>query len=111
MGPTANVSEILPILRGKKLSTLLGDPDLPESERTKLFQFLTDHHEVFSVEDGERGETELVEMDINTGDFLPIVRRMPFSVRQEVARQLREMQDNKVIEPPKSPLASSVWCS
>lgn len=36
------------------------------------------------------------------------VRRMPFAVRQEVARQLREMQEAKVISPSNSPWASPV---
>ena len=56
-------------------------------------------------------ETDLVELQIDTGDASPIkqqVRRMPFAVRQEVARQLREMQRAGVIRPSNSPRASPV---
>ena len=34
-------------------------------------------------------------------------RRMPFAVRQEVAKQIREMQESGVIQPSKSPWAIS----
>ena len=82
------------------LIQLMGKPDLPESERKRLVKLLSDHHEVFALEDGERGETDLVEMQIDTGDARPIkqpVRRMPFAVRREVAKHLRKMQENGVI--------------
>ena len=52
------------------------------------------NHEVFSLEEGERGETNFVRMEINTADAQPIKqppRRMPFVVRQEVGKQLKEM--------------------
>ena len=50
-------------------------------------------------------------MEILTGDSAPKrqpVRRTPFAVRGEVARQLREMQENEVISPSSSPSASPV---
>ena len=74
-------------------------------------ELLSDHHEVFALEGGERGETDLVEMKIDTGDAYPIkqpVRRMPFAVRREVAEHLRKMQDNGVIVPSDSPWSSPV---
>lgn len=48
-----------------------------------------------TLEEGERGETDLLQMQIDTGDSRPRsqpVRRMPFAARQEVARQLRKME-------------------
>ena len=47
---------------------------------------------VFSLEEGEHGETDIVTMTIDTGDAQPrkqAPQRMPFVVRQEVAEQLR----------------------
>ena len=81
--------------RMKKLLDLLGDPELEEPEKTRLQELLASNHQAFCIEDGEQGKTELVQMEINTGDSTPIkqsVRRMPFSVRQEVARQIQDMQ-------------------
>ena len=80
--------------------------DLPWQERSKLHSLLLKHHQAFCLEDGERGEMDLVELKIDTGDAAPIkqqVHRMPFAVRQEVAHQLREMQEAKVISPSNSP--------
>jgi len=36
------------------------------------------------------------------------VRRVPFAVREELARNLQEMQDSHVIQPSNSPWASPV---
>ncbi len=77
----------------------------------QLVDFLGDHHEAFCLEKQERGETDIVEMEILTGDATPRkvpARKMPFAVRQEVARQLRSMQDAGVIQPSCSPWASPV---
>jgi len=40
------------------------------------------------MKDGERGETNWVEMSIETGDAMPVrqpPRRVPFAVRSEIA--------------------------
>ena len=50
-------------------------------------------------------------MEINTGDAEPVkqgMRRMPFAVRSEVARQLETMQQSGVVQPLKSPWSSPV---
>lgn len=50
-------------------------------------------------------------MEIHTKDAAPRkvpARRMPFAVRQEVARQLKNMQQAGVIQPSSSPWASPV---
>ena len=65
----------------------------------------------FCLETEERGETDLVEMEIHTGNEAPrrvAARRMPFAVQQEVARQLSSMQEAGVIEPSNSPWSSPV---
>ena len=46
------------------------------------------YHNAFCLEEGERGETELMKMQIDTVDAVPRkqpVRRVPFALRQEVA--------------------------
>lgn len=87
------------------------EPDLPEEERRMLLEFLADHHETFCLEENERGETDLVQFEIDTGNAAPKklpVRRMPFTVRQEVARQFKRMQKTGVIQPSNSPWASPI---
>ena len=87
------------------------DVQLPNEERQLLGNLRKQHHEVFCLSDWERGETNLVEMEIHTGDATPLkqaARRMPFGVRKEVAAQLRNMQMAGVIEPSSSPWASPI---
>ena len=94
--------------RKQELLEKLGEPDLPPADKTRLIDLLTSYHLAFSLGHGDRGETDLV---IDTGDANPKkqpLRRMPFAARSEVARQLKEMQSNGVIQPSKSPWSSPV---
>ena len=87
------------------------EPHLPHAEKDALLHFLEGYHHVFSLDDGERGETDLIQMEINTGDAPPRKqppRRIPFALRQEVACQLEKMQSEGVIQPSHSPWASPV---
>ena len=97
--------------RKKKLASFLVDEgqSLNWQDRDRLYTLLFDHHTVFALDGSEHGETDLVQMEILTGDAPPKrqpVRRTPFAVRGEVARQLREMLENGVISP-----SSSLWAS
>ena len=83
---------------------------MPWQDRNCLNTLLLKHHNSFQLEKGERGETDCVQMQIDTGDSKPKsqpARRMPFAVYHEVARQLKKMQKG-VIEPLSSPWASPV---
>ena len=67
--------------RRKKLLEMLPLRDVPASDAQQLRTFLANNHDVFSLEEGERGETSLVMMEIDTGDETPQKqppRRMPF---------------------------------
>jgi len=82
-----------------------------EEEHLQLRGFLTDYHDIFSLNDEERGETDLIEFKIDTGEACPRrqpVRRVPFSARKEIAEQLEKIQRNNVIESSESPWASPV---
>ena len=101
-----------PTSRKTKLLEAVGKSELLSAEQAKCLQdFLEDHHQAFSLEPGERGETDMVQMEVDTGDVAPRrqpARRMPFAVRQEVAKQLKTMQASGVIQPSRSPWASPV---
>ena len=99
--------------RKQKLGRLLAEvgPTLSWQDKDRLRQLLLGHHQAFAVEEGDRGETDLIQMTVDTGDALSRrqpVRCTPFAVRTEVARQLQEMQSQGVIEPSSSPWASPV---
>ena len=68
-------------------------------------------HEVFALEEDEKGETNLVQMMVDTGGAPPKKQRpyrLPFAAREEVARQIKKMEDAGVILPSKSPWASPI---
>ena len=95
--------------RKKKLLELINRPTLLNKEQSqKLLDFISAHHAAFSLDDLERGETNLIDMEIHTGEETPRRVGMPFAVRQEVARQLNNMQEAGVIEPSNSPWSSPV---
>ena len=98
--------------RKQRLRELISDPDIMDPrEKRNLLDFLEDHHQAFCLDEQERGETDLLQFEINTGDAAPRKqppRRMPFAVRQEVARQLKRMQETGVVRPCSSPWASPV---
>ena len=97
--------------RSEKLLELLPLQDVPPSDAAQLRTFLVNNHTVFSLDEGERGETSLVTVDIDTGDASPRKqppRRMPFMAREEVARQLKCMQRDVVIQPSNPPWSSPV---
>ena len=112
MRVTATVEENNQVqVRKQQLEAALGQLDIPRQEKETLLSFLTNHHQAFSLEEGEQGETDLVTMEIKTWDARPrrqAVRRMPPAVRQEISRQLEQMQRNGVIESSRSPWASPV---
>ena len=110
---TRRVSTEDPDIRKRWLADLLNEQDmaLDESQRKLLVSTLTDMHEAFCLQEGERGETELVQFHINTGDAEPKrqpPRRVPFAVRGEINEQLAKMQAQGVIHPSTSPWASPV---
>ena len=77
----------------------------------QLKNFLLANHDVFALMEGERGETDQIQMQIDTGSSLPLyqpARRTPFAAREEIARQLHQMQQQGVISPSTSPWASPV---
>ena len=85
--------------------------NIPEQTRRQLVSTLEKYHNAFSLLEGERGETDLTELTIETGDASPKrqpARRVPFALRQELARQLQKMQEEGVIQPSSSPWASAV---
>ena len=98
--------------RKQTLSELVGQPELLTPEQAEqLHQLLGEHHAAFCLEPNERGETDILSMEIDTGGAPPkkqAARRMPFAVKSEVSKQLRTMQQAGVIQPSNSSWASPV---
>ena len=82
---------------------------LQNDDSSKLKSLIGCYHDAFSLSDDDRGETDLVQLVIDTGDVPPKklpVRRVPFTLRKELACQLQSMEQANVIQPSHSPWAS-----
>ena len=78
--------------KGRLREVLKAELDGTHGER--ICALLEEYHEVFSLGNKDQGETDLVELYIDTGDAEPRkypVQRVPFAVRDEIARNLEEM--------------------
>ena len=76
--------------RQKQMGNFLSSAKLSEKDQQLFEQLLSDYHDVFSLEEDERGETSLLEFEIDTGAELPrkqAARRLPYAAQQEVAEQ------------------------
>ena len=63
-------------------------------------------HDVFAVDDGERGEVKKAQHGIDTGDSTPIrqaPRRVPFAGRPQLAKLVEDMLHEGVIQESCSP--------
>ena len=72
---TMDNSTIEPVSAGRKqqLDALLSQRcSLRGMDGKQLLSLLEEYHDVFSLEEGEKGETDWVEMNIDTGDATPI---------------------------------------
>ena len=84
---------------------------LSRPEKEEFCKILMDHHELFSLEDNDHGETNLAQLDIDTGDAPPRRQRpwrLLMAAKQEVARQIQNTLEASVIQSPNSPWASSI---
>ena len=80
-------------------------------EQQKLAQFLTSYADVFSKSDPDKGQTDLVEHAIDTGDAPPVrqrPRRFPFAHRQASAETLKTLLDNCLVRECQSLWASNI---
>ena len=90
--------------RKDKLCTLVdkGKSALAPSEWEQLKVMLGNSHNVFSLEENERGEPDLIQFKINTGDSAPTkqpTRHIPQATHQEIACLLKAMQEANVTKP------------
>ena len=81
--------------RKDKLCTLVdsGESALVSHEREQLKVTLREYHTIFSLEENERGETDLIQFEIDTGDSPPKkqpTRYVPHAARQEIEKRYRK---------------------
>ena len=80
-------------------------------QQRQVANLLSKYSDVFSKNDSDVGRTGIIKHKIPTGNAQPIKqppRRVPVHMNAEVDSQITEMLDKDVIQPSKSPWASSI---
>ena len=113
VGDCGDVSVDVEIARQQQLKEILMEDlkHLSVDQSEAIISSVSDLHAAFALEEGERGETNLTQFQIETGNATPKrqpVRRIPFAVREEVNDQLDRMMSSGVIQPSNSPWASPI---
>ena len=98
--------------RQEKFAALLEKTNQEFSVETqKIRDCVLQAHDVFALDDMERGKTKEVEHVIETGNHPPIrqaAQRVPFAYQSEITRMINEMLASGVIRESSSPWASPV---
>ena len=82
-----------------------------DGERKQLEELLLGMSDVFALQDGELGETDMVTHTIDTGSAKPVQtspRRLPYMLRHELEQELRNLLHTGCIEPSSSPYTSAL---
>ena len=80
-------------------------------QKRQVEKLLCKYSEVFSKSDSDLGRTGIIKHQIPTGDSQPIKqrpRRVPVHLAEKVDNQIDNKLEEKVIQPSKSPWASSI---
>ena len=83
--------------------------ELPKQHHKKVAQLLVSNADVFSKNEHDLGQTDVIFHDINTGLEAPIKqapRRFPAEHEKEIERQLNELLKNGLIQPGHGPWGS-----
>ena len=88
----------------------LQDADISDEQRQAFKDLCTEFNDIFSTDSGDIGETPLLEVEIDTGDSLPITQKpytLPLKHTEWVQRELEILEKAGVIVRSVSPWASS----
>ena len=95
----------IPKRQQQQLTSSLVDIERKLSNK-ELRLLLADYHDIFIVNDDECGETDSVEIQMDTGEAYIYPRRVLFSAHKEVPRQLEKIQKDNVIQPSENSWAN-----
>ena len=83
-----------------------GDLSVPEQYRIQTDSLVERNLDLFAKSNKDLGKTDLIEIDIETGNHEPIALkpyRVPLAKRQIIDEQVQEMLEAEVIRPSRSP--------
>ena len=89
----------------------LQDADITDEQQKAFKDLCTEFSDIFSTDSGDIGKTPLVEVEIDTGDSLPITQKpytLPLKHTEWVQRELEILEKAGVIVGSVSPWASPI---
>ena len=89
----------------------LQDADITEDQQNAFKELCTEFNDIFSTDSGDIGKTPLLEVEIDTGDSLPITQKpytLPLKHTTWVQRELEILEKAGVIVRSVSPWASPI---
>ena len=89
----------------------LQDADITDEQRKAFKDLCTEFSDIFSTDSGDIGKTPLLEVEIDTGDSLPITQKpytLPLKHTEWVQRELEILEKAGVIVRSVSPWASPI---
>ena len=89
----------------------LEDSDIKDSTRVSFEELCEKQHEAFLKNNKDMGHTQLIEMEINTGDSLPVAQfpyTLPLKQYDWVCQEIKTLEKSGVIERSLSRWASPV---
>ena len=89
----------------------LEDADISDETKTQFEEMCSRHPEAFSKNNKDIGKTTLIEMEIDTGDSLPVAQNLytlPLKHHEWVRKEIETLEKVGVIERSLSPWASPV---
>ena len=84
---------------------------MSSTQKKQVAKLLSKYGETFSKTDTDLGRTGIIERKIPTGNASAIkqpVRRVPLHLQGEVDKQIVDMLENGIIQPPTSPWSSGI---
>ena len=85
--------------------------DIADEQRKAFKDLCTEFSDIFSTDSGDIGKTPLLEVEIDTGDSLPIIQKpytLPLKHTEWVQRELEILEKAGVIVRSLSPWASPI---
>ena len=89
----------------------LQDANVTEAQQTAFKELCNEFKDIFSIDSSDIGKTSLIEMEINTGDSLPITQKpytLPLKHATWVQKELEILEKAGVIVRSVSPWASPI---
>ena len=105
--------EIKKLSRKERLLSLVSLDHLNEEEANCVRNLISTYSEQFYLEGDELKGTDVLSHKINLTDSIPVSckqYKLPYSLQEEVDRQVKQMLDKGIIKKSKSAYKSNSWC-